>query len=176
MKTKRAASLLLAALLLLTGLTACGEEKKDNEITANAENGSIEEAKAALNAGEYEKAYQMLSNNQSPEAKKLLNKLVYVPILYEWKESDETCKWQYSYDEKGNLLSTKETENGNVYEEVYEYDANGNLCSSTHISKGEVTDTTTYTCDTMGRVISKGSSTYTYDAEGNLLSETRDYG
>lgn len=186
MKAKRFLSLLLATLLLLTGLAACSEEKvhvetnSDDQVNADEQGavgsaGSIEEAKAALEAGEYEKAYGMLINNQSAEAKQLLSKLVFVPVTYEWTSRSQEGWSRYTYDDKGNILSAEGAENDNAPGKiVYQYDAKGHLSSST--STGEMGRTVIYTCDDMGRVISEGSKqTYTYDTQGNILSETYTY-
>lgn len=175
MRLQKWLSGLLAGVMLL-GLAACGGET----VSVSVEESALT-AQEAIEKGDYETAYKLLKPDNNPEAQEVLKKLIFVPAVWEWKSDDQEGRVEFTYDDNGNPLSMKETENGNVYETVYKYDANGHLCSSVHTSRGEVTLTVTYTCDEQGRVVREQRTdeyetttyTYAYDAEGHLVDDDR---
>ena len=109
MKKHSMISLVLALMVLVSGVTACG---KTNEQTNEQTNGkacisTLAEAKAAIKDGAYEEAYRYLMTDNSAEATELLSKLVFVPVRTETVKGDYPHIRTFQYDEQGNLLSQR---------------------------------------------------------------------
>lgn len=173
-------ALCLSAVLILS-LFACGETEQTPGSTTTAKPTAptspttpavdpLAPAKAAIDAGEYEKAYDLLLAMDSAEAAELRNKFVFLPVSYQWySDSDIEAFYTnnhtitYTYDNKGNKLTA---------EKVYEYEGSE--------SDPNYNNITTYTYDNAGNMLTALTSykdgswrkhTYTYDQNSNLLTE-----
>lgn len=200
---KKILSLLLAATMLLT-LCACGKKEEtkpaDADKTPSTNNKPemdiVAEAEALIAAGKYEDAYMLLKDvnefSGNKAAMELRDKLVWVPVEWEWEYTDNrnkpsdreanTYHWicRYTYDENGLLLKKdaepmpssylQSDQNSETYDKTYTYDENGNC-----LTIGSQDGTVTYTYDKNGNMLSKKSgailTTCTYDANGNMLTE-----
>ena len=193
---------LLLALCVVFALFACGNigsgardsdaeatestETKETEGTETKENeatGVLAEAKAHIEKGEYEKAYEKLIAIENPteEEKALLKNFRFMPLKVEYddesceytysddglplsaylKEYDEWRKTEFTCDSKGNVLTRSYIDNyGNTGTSTYAYtyDDKGNMLTEIYTSSSGYTSTSTYT--------------YTYDDKGNVLTET----
>lgn len=139
-----------------------------------------------INAGEYEKAYDLLLALENPteEEKALLNKFYF---LEQENSGDNGYRLICTYDEKGNLLTRDETAPNGTWTKVSNtYDEKGRLLTETTTSQSGTSDTPreqtyTYTYDETGNVLTKDytvkggkweKTVYTYDGKGNKLTES----
>lgn len=208
---------LLLVVLMLCSLCACGEKSEskdadntsttsdkrenDSETTIEPEVDIVAEAETLIAQGKYEDAYMLLKDvnefSGNKAALDLLDKLVWVPVEWEWKCTDSlysdsgekviTSHWicYYTYDENGLLLKKdaepmpssylKDDQTGETYDQTYTYDANGNCLTVTGQDLS-----VTYTYDENGNMLTQRETstsgyadayTYTYDADGNRLTE-----
>lgn len=171
-KTNRLWAALLC-LCLLPGLTACGE-------TA-VEKTAYQQALDAIQVRDYETAYTLLKGSKDRRAAEELEKFVFVPEEYTFKNSGNTdIVYEYAYDELGNLLKEKTTYApdeqylneytysgykqlsyhfqgvGNVFSYKYTYDSAGNRVQEWHLDRnGDWIGKTTYTYDEQNHCLSK---------------------
>ncbi|MDD6728563.1 MAG: WYL domain-containing protein [Eubacteriales bacterium] len=96
------------------------------------------------------------------------------------KDDQEICRYNYQYDESGELLSTSITntadgEEKTVLSTAYEYNEKGYVSKMTNtFAKGEIVST--YSYDELGRLVEyhpdEGSvAYYVYDSKGQLVRE-----
>lgn len=129
---KKLLALFLAALMLFS-ITACGGDDEEKE----SKKDSIGEARTLIEEGKYEEAYNLLSEIDTDESRKLLENFV---VRYEnWEtratnildgqEEISTGKVIFKYDKYGNPLS-ENIEADDMVMQVsveYEYDDRGNV-------------------------------------------------
>lgn len=182
---KKWMSLGLCVLLLLS-LTACDGELACDPLPL-PEDEYYHYGMKELELGNLTEAYDLFRRSADPKAAEILEKFAFVPIT-NLREDSTGMNWllTYTYDEKGNLLSS--TSSGNLdwyytsdHETVYTYDEQGRMVSKRY-RKGELTTVEHWTYDaetgneltwsyTTGDEKPEAGYTCTYDKNGNLLSQ-----
>ena len=163
MKKHSIISLVLALMVLVSGVTACGKTNGKACIS------TLAEAKAAIKDGAYEEAYRYLMTDNSAEATELLSKLVFVPVRTETVRGDYLNIWTLQYDEQGNLLSQR-AGTDDVEKWRGTYDEQGRLIVADYIS-----DNITYRLvyDDSGVTVTDKDGDFRYRYEnGRLVCET----
>ena len=181
---KKLLALVLAA-VLLCGATGC----VGKIYSAQGAQAIYNAAKAAVDAGDYEKAYLLLlhldAQLASSEALALKNKLVCVPVTATYKTEDGTITTDFIYDERGNLTEEKTMVNKELRSTmVSRYDENNRITTSrTQYANGNF-QITYYTYDAAGRKThvlcdnslgDKRQTVYTYNEAGRMLTQKETY-
>lgn len=168
---KRLFSLALVLLLLLCLGTACGKKEAAKPAPAPAQEPavvtSLEGAKAAIEAGEYEAAYLYLLTDTSDEARELKKKFMYVPVeVSQSKDGQTYATGEWEYDAHGYPIGQEAAAEHTFYED----------------NPIDVTSAVECTYDDEGRVLTRtvtkmrnGNESWmkelnTYDVAGNLLT------
>ncbi|MBR2319387.1 MAG: RHS repeat protein [Clostridia bacterium] len=169
---KRVFSWLLVSLVLLSLATSCGKKETAKPAPAPVEEKptvvtSLAEAKAAVEAGEYEAAYLYLLTDTSEEARELKQKFVYVPVEVSQSEDGETyATGRWEYDAKGYPI-LQDTNAKHVFDKGSAVDVAAQV-ECTYDDEGRLlTQTIT---KTRNGTESWGKETNTYDAGGNCLT------
>lgn len=176
----------LLVFAVLSNLVACGGK-------------SIKNAKELISKGEYEQAYELLLQSNNKEATKLLNHFYWVPVdiitngktySHVYNENnlptkavyseDDYC--DYTYDESGRIIKTKEITYGGELVTEDTYNENGNLISQKYIYDSEIIGTAEYIyengilmreiCDIYGN---KYVSEIVYNEKGQVVKRINKY-
>lgn len=139
---KRIGIWLLICVLLL-GLAAC-----NTTVSPTPDDSDYQKGVAALEKGEYEEAYNLLSLSADERAATLLQKLVFVPTE---RTEGEGTRILYRYDESGNILSV---EGSYGYTATYTYNEKNQLVKLEEKTAGSLR-TTAYTYDERGDRVTK---------------------
>lgn len=185
---KRFLALFMSATLLFC-FTACNNSKQEETDTA-AKMAAVNDA---INAGDYEKAYNMLLEIEGEEAEKLRSNFYFMPVTCEEDGYDITT---YTYDAHGNVLTeNSDYTDGHFRHITYTYDENGRIVNYKITHSDDKLCDVTFTYDDKGNYLELRNSgnylikltatgggyggyiwdkvSYTYDSDGNLL--VKDY-
>lgn len=132
---------------------------------------------AALESGDYLRAYEQLALSENSQASALLEKLVFVPIK---RTEGNTCS-TYSYDQKGNLISEDNNYGTNGATTQYTYNEQNQLVYIETVNAEKIKTTTAYTYDESGNRISQewvcdGNITkhdFTYDKKNRCIRKVQ---
>ena len=208
---KRWLAVWLAVLLCVTCVACSGEDTKrsredeDEGVSDNQNDGDevCEQAQAAIDEGDYRKAYDLLiAEKDNEQAAKLLERLVFVPIkssrdgdvttyTYAWDtqkcvRTTENETVTVIFNEQGDALTDEVVGLGGYWTKYsYTRDENGNALTATYTDSDGASDTYTYAaiCDENGNVVAEEyvhsngdqeSYAYTYDKNGNVTVELYD--
>ncbi len=192
---KKWLSLSLCIILLLSFvLSGCDEESKqqDNEQGGeqNGEQGGEQTGpdsalsyEEAIDAGDYESAYDALLSGDKEANPEDLGKFITLPISVDCKDYDGEYKATFSYNEQGLLtkLDIARKRSPKVYS--FTYDENGNILTEMFgdADGSYINYFTTNTYDNNGKLVSSVTKKadesettvlYTYDKNGRVLTET----
>ena len=158
-----------------------GDSPEDDE-SSNANPSIIIQAKEAIENGDYEKAYKLLKESNSAEAKAMLKKFAFVPVTETLKNSYVV---EYEYDTNGNCVKMVGTgSDGGRWVFEYEYDKNDNCVKEVQTYSGGFRNVMEYEYDTNGNCVkmvrtdSDGDRRvfeYKYDKNDNCVKEVTTY-